>query len=209
MRFPPSVGDYLSYLHDRNGERNRRLRVQLLEAISALNAQGIEPILLKGAINLFTADREDCGARMLSDLDLSVAPFEMAGARVGACALGYQDVGNAREMARPEDVGVIELHDRPSARSAKYLANDLRASSPKMARDGAVARIPSATSRALHLIVHDMIKEGDYWSLRIDLRHLQDLASLARSSEGVDWQQLPPHCPTEPRGRLSWSRLRR
>lgn len=187
---PPPVGDYLSYLHDRNGERNQRLRVQLLEAIRGLNAHNIEPILLKGAIDLFTADHEGIGSRMLSDLDLSVAPLEVAGARSALIALGYQDVGKASEMARPQDVGVIELHDRPSARSAKYLADDLRDSSPKATRDGAVARIPSATSRALHLIVHDMIKEGDYWSLRIDLRHLQDLASLARSSEGVDWQQL-------------------
>lgn len=93
-------------------------------------------------------------------------------------------------MSRSDDVGVIELHDRPSARSAKYLSSDDFRASLKVARHGAVARIPSATSQALHLIVHDMIKEADYWSMRIDLRHLHDLASLARSSEGIDWRQL-------------------
>jgi hypothetical protein len=58
-----------------------------------------------------------------------------------------------------------------------------------MMRDGAAARIPPATARALHLIVHDMIKEGDYWTFRINLRHLHDLAALARSG-GIDWQRL-------------------
>lgn len=188
-QIPTSVRDYLSFLNDRNCERNRRLRGQLLEAISALNVQNVEPILLKGAVNLFTAEAEELGARMISDLDLSIAPFEMAGARSALAALGYQDV-NAREMARPNDAGVVELHDRPSARSAPYLSDDLRASSRGEERDGAVARIPCATSRALHLIVHDMIKEQDYWSLKIELRHLQDLAELARSREGIDWKQL-------------------
>ena len=187
---PPSVRDYLSFIHDRNSERNRRLRVQLLDAIGALNAAAIEPILLKGAIHLFTADAEQLGTRMISDLDISIAPDEMARATSALMELGYSCFGSDRELARPDDVGVIELHDQPSARSARYLSGDLRACSPKAARDGVVARLPSATARALHLIVHDMIKERDYWSFRIDLRHLHDLALLARPSEGIDWPKL-------------------
>ena len=187
---PLLVRDYLSFIHDRNCERNRRLRLQLLEGISALNAAAIEPILLKGAIHLFTTGEEELGARMISDLDISIAPEEMERAKSALIELGYRFFCSDRELARPQDVGVIELHDRPSARSAQYLSGDLRACSPKVARDEAVARIPSATSRALHLIVHDMIKERDFWSLRIDLRHLHDLSALARSSEGIDWQQL-------------------
>ena len=186
---PPPVREYLAFLHERNGERNRRLRGQLIEAIGALNSAAIEPILLKGAINLFTGADEDLGTRMISDLDLSINPHEMAPAKAVLGALGYGS-RNARELVRMRDVGVIELHDRPSARSGQYLSGDLRDSSRKAARDGAVARIPSATARALHLIVHDMIKERDYWSLRIDLRHLHDLAGLARSDDGIDWPQL-------------------
>jgi len=187
---PDEVRDYLSLLHDRNRERNRRLREQLVEAARALNAAGIEPILLKGAIHLFTAGEEDLGSRMISDLDLSIAPAETARARAALTGLGYRGCGEEREMARPQDAGVIEFHHRPSARSAPYLSGDLRASSPVMMRDGAAARIPPATARALHLIVHDMIKEGDYWTFRINLRHLHDLAALARSGDGIDWQRL-------------------
>ena len=189
-QIPPPVSDYLSFLHSRNCERNLRLRRQLLEATTALNAAGVEPILLKGAVHLFTAADDDLGARMLSDLDISVGPVEMARTRSALGALGYEAHGNARELARTQDAAVIELHDRPSARSARYLTGDLKACSPKTVRDGAVARIPSATARSLHLLVHDMIKEGDYWSFKLDLRHLYDLAGLARSEPGVDWQTL-------------------
>jgi len=187
---PAAVRDYLSFLHDRNRERNRRLREQLLEAVRALNAASIEPILLKGAIHLFTGAEDELGSRMISDLDFSIAPEEMTPARAAFTRLGYSCFGSDRELARVDDAGVIELHDRPSPRSARYLSNDLRACSPPVGRDGAMARIPSPTARALHLIVHDMIKEGDYWTFRIDLRHLHDLADLARSGEGIDWQRL-------------------
>ena len=187
---PTPVHDYLSLLHDRNRDRNERLRAQLLEATRALNSASIEPILLKGAIHLFTAGADDLGSRMISDLDISLAPEEMATAKAALAGLGYFRFGTDRELGRANDVCVIELHDRPSARSARYLSSDLRACSPPAEVDGATARIPSATARALHLIVHDMIKERDYWSLRIDLRHLHDLAALARSSEGIDWQRL-------------------
>src|SRR3990172_285349 len=49
------VRDYLSFIHARNRDRNLRLRNQLLEAISALNGVGIRPVLLKGAVGLFTS----------------------------------------------------------------------------------------------------------------------------------------------------------
>jgi hypothetical protein len=197
---PTPVRDYLSLLHERNRARNQRLRAQLIEATRALNAAAIEPILLKGAIHLFSAGDDQLGSRMISDLDIALAPGEVAAARAALAALGYQGADVDREMARPDDVGVIELHDRPSLRSARYLSQDLAACSPAATRDGAVARIPPATARALHLIVHDMIKEGDYWSLRIDLRHLHDLAGLARPGGGLDWQCLAAMLP-DPVGR--------
>jgi hypothetical protein len=166
------------------------MRGQLVEAIWALNDRGIQPILLKGAITLFSAGDEELGARMISDLDLSIAPSEMASARSALMALGYQDNGNDRELARPDDAAMLELHHKPSGRSAPYLSGDLRASSALAKRDGATALIPSVEARALHLIVHDMIKEQDYWSLKIELRHLQDLAELVRSREWTGWDQL-------------------
>ena len=61
---------------------------------------------------------------------------------------------------------------------------------PKLVqRDGLRAEIPPAQSRALHWIVHDLLKEGDYWRGRIDLRHLHDLARLAETDD-VDWTAL-------------------
>jgi hypothetical protein len=187
---PDEARNYLALLHDSNRQRNLRLKGQLAEAVRALNAKGVEPIAMKGAVNLLTCADEGVGERMISDLDISIQPSELARSREALLALGYANAPTYRELARPEDVGLLELHMKPSGRSSRYLSGDLQSSSRPVEMDGGVALVPSATARALHLVVHDMIKEGDYWRLRLDLRHLKDLADLAHSQEGVDWGQL-------------------
>ena len=187
---PEEPRAYLALLHDRNRERNLRLKSQLLEAVGALNAHDIEPIILKGAIHLLTCRDENLGERMISDLDISIDPPELPSARAALLPLGYANAPSDRELARPDDAGLLEFHLKPSGRSSRYLSGDLRSSCRTVRQDGVVALIPSATSRALHLIVHDMIKEGDYWRLRLDLRHLKDLADLARSPQGVRWGEV-------------------
>lgn len=186
---PEPVRDYLGLLHERNLERNRRLRAQLTEAVIALNSSGIQPILLKGAATLFLRTGDGLGGRMMSDLDIGIGPEEAGEAVQALTSLGYRFTDEGH-LARLSDAGAIDLHDRPNARSARYLVGDLRTCSPKVERDGAVARLPSPTARAIHLIVHDMIKEGDYWRLGINPRHLYDLAELVSAAEGLDWQAL-------------------
>jgi hypothetical protein len=44
--------------------------------------------------------------------------------------------------------------------------------------------------------MHDLLKEGDYWRGRIDLRHLHDLAQLAKT-EDVQWATLRASMPNQ------------
>lgn len=192
---PAGVREYVALIHDRNVERNRRLRAQLIEALGALNAAAIEPVLLKGAIHLYCGDAATVHSRMISDLDINIVPDKIAQAKAALVSLGYCETDNPRELGRPQDVGVIELHDRPHVRSRHYLTGDLGASAPVVERDGVRACVPNPTAHATHLIVHDMIKEGDYWRLTINLRHLHDLANLASSAEGIDWHNVSDALP--------------
>jgi len=186
---PGPVRDYLELLHDRNLERNKRLRAQLIEAVGALNASGIEPVLLKGAITLYSGSETRVRCRMISDLDLNVTPAQESATKTAFLQLGYREMANSREFGRSEDVGVVELHFAPNFRAAHYLNGEFGTSAPVLERDLVKARVPNATAQAAHLIVHDMIKEGDYRQLRFNLRHLDDIAALATSGEGIDW-----HC---------------
>ncbi len=179
-RLPDDVREYLRFIHDRNWERNARLRMQLAEAAAALNRRGIVPLLLKGAVPLFLSQANKIPARMTSDLDLGVEAADEASALECLGELGYLPLADGRGMARPQDVGVLELRrTRESGSHPPTLVE----------RDRLRVNIPSPQSRALHWIVHDLLKEGDYWRGRIDLRHLHDLAQMAESDD-VDWTSL-------------------
>ncbi len=186
-RLPDDVREYLGFIHDRNWERNMRLRAQLADAVAALNRRGIAPLLLKGAVPLFLSPTSRLPARMTSDLDLSVEAAEEAGAQECLGELDYMPLAGARGMARPQDAGILELR---RTRGSEFGPPTL------VERDRLRARIPSPRSRALHWIVHDLHKEGDYWRARIDLRHLHDLAQLAES-EDVDWTSMRAAMPDQ------------
>jgi hypothetical protein len=174
---PPDVGEYLRFIHDRNRERNLRLTAQLGEAVAALNRQGIVPLLLKGAVLLFLSPAGRVPSRMTSDLDLGVGAAEEVAARACLEKLGYVETEGGREMARQQDAGPVEI------RASHMNGFEVR---ELVHKHGLCVKIPPAPDRALHWILHDLLKEGDYWRGRIDLRHLHDLAKLAES-DGVDW----------------------
>jgi hypothetical protein len=172
---PGDVRNYLQFIHDRNRERNLLLRSQLDEAVAAFNSVGIVPILLKGAVPLFLSGAAQ--NRMTSDLDVAVTAQDEAPAQTCLEELGYVAVSSGRGMERPQDVGVLELR--------LYHPDDFGA--PKLVKQNELlVKIPSGSSRAWHWMAHDMLKEGDYWRGRMDLRHMYDLAQLSEDGQ-VDW----------------------
>lgn len=194
---PEDVRAYLDFLHGGNVERNRRLRAQLDEAVSALCRAGIEPTLLKGAAELASAPWDRAGARMMCDADLMVPPDRAEDATSCLLALGYEVLERGAPgrhdhatLGRPADAGTLDLHRRPPG-PARFTADPALSAGATRVRCGqGLAVLPSPTARALHLLVHDQIVEGDHWLGRIDLRHMHDLARLAALPGGLDWDLL-------------------
>jgi hypothetical protein len=181
---PQDVLDYLRFIHDRNRDRNLALMQQLRKAVSCLNEAGIVPVMLKGTVPLFLADGDRLPGRITSDLDIGIMPSEELAARAALRRFGYIEAIEGREMV-PSDGGAI-LEPRP------FLYESYGTSEHR--HEGLRARIPSPASRALHWIYHDLLKEGDYWRGRIDLRHLHDLSRLA-VTDRVDWSQVREMVP--------------
>ncbi len=184
---PQDVRSYLGFLYDLNRQRNMKLRTQLVEVGGALNSFGIRATLLKGSVPIFMADDKSLGDRMTTDLDLGIEAGETARARSVLLELGYTDAEGTRGMGRPSDAGLVELRDAPSGLTRAYFPNPSIDPPSIVSRSGVHMRLQSATARAHHWIVHDMIKEGDYVRGRIDLRHLYDLAETCRVSR---WRRL-------------------
>jgi hypothetical protein len=200
---PDDVRVFLLDVQSRNRERNRRLIEQLKDALRALNAVGIEPVLLKG-IALWASRPAEMFDRILADIDLLVRGTEVDRA-VGALrnagfALTARYPGNdvhvVAELARADDVGLIDLHQRPPGPPGLAEIDNLSAYCTPVSIDGLRAIRPLSAVQIFFLVLHDQLHDGDYWRGGFDLRHLVDIASLSKAPEAVDWCLLERLCAT-------------
>ena len=120
---PDELVDYLADLYQLNVERNRNLRIQLLEAVRQLNHHGITPILLKGAKHLVTNVYSGSGARVMTDIDLLVPLEDITASQLALRKLGYNPVEDEQgdyhdehhhcpPLYRAGDYGTVEIHRR-------------------------------------------------------------------------------------------------
>lgn len=194
---PIPVRAFLEAVMARNTRRNAALAAQAERAAQLLNRIGVAPVLLKGAAALFSADPARRDARMLGDLDLLVAPEETGPALAALLRAGYVvlshkegvDPHAVAELAKDGEPATIDLHQRPPGPPGMAQIVDLRALCRPAARLQATALEPSAAVQIYLTMLHDQFHDGDYWSGRLNLRHMLDIADLIATGE-VDWSQL-------------------
>lgn len=194
---PADVRGFLDEMALRNGERNQRLLAQLGEASAVLDADGIRPVLLKGAAWLARAAPQDRNARMLADLDLMVPADRYFAAVDQLCGIGYRlEVPATRPdvpavLWRSKDAATIDLHsDYGSPATLLYHHEDLARDATPVTLGAGTALLPSAVACVAVLLLHDQLKGRDYLRGRIDLRHLLDIQFFAASFEEEDWTTL-------------------
>ena len=200
---PQDAATFMAEVAARSEARNQLLRRTAAEAVVALNAAGIEPVLLKGMALWASQPASAPFARMMSDVDLMVTPND-AGRAVSALeAAGFGVLarypGSAQhvvaELGRPSDAGAVDLHQRPPGPPGMALAFDPDAHTTPSDWCGSV-RVPSPAYQIYLMCLHDQFHDGGYWRGGFDLRHLQDIAELTRLPDGVDWWALEAVMPT-------------
>lgn len=203
---PADVWSYLREARERTIARNERLFATLRDALATLNAAGVEPVLLKGGALWAAAPGAALAPpqsdRLVADLDLLVRPEEMPGALEALAAAGFTIFEDHRATAqhdvvvlgRERDVGAIDLHQHaPTLRSIADV-DDLHGASHSVAVAGGRARVPSVEAQLLLMALHDQLHDARFWHGGFDLRHLLDIAALAKG--GVDWRSLAASCRT-------------
>ncbi len=153
----PELRAFLAMAHAANVKRNGGLRSQLAAVVGAVNREGVEPVLLKGAIRLVDGLYPDPGWRMMRDLDLLVpedrledvvAALRGAGYAPRPPTAGEPDFGHHHypELTRPSHRASVEVHAElfKTERQRRLLgAAEVSGAARPMAFDGVRARIPS------------------------------------------------------------------
>jgi hypothetical protein len=192
--------EYLAMLHQLNIERNQALRRQALELVEALNGVGIEPMLLKGGIALFSDLYADPGMRMLRDLDVLVPASAAHDAVRALQSLGYgaktlYEAGHNAigDFTREHDPGAVDLHveiiDSPYLLPARDVWQ--RARAVQIVQDGAAKFfIPSPTDSVLHHLLHAQIHYlGNFYRGLLELRQIYEFVTMVRHyGDAIDWR---------------------
>jgi hypothetical protein len=192
---PEDAKNFLKEVLARNGKRNQRLLAQMSESIQALNAVGIAPMLLKGSALLAAQPTIENAWRMVSDIDLLVAEYELSLATNSLKSIGYtvfdEDGSPAKTvtLARPSDVGMLDIHTKTRGPAALRADDALHHAKLSVSVGSARAFLPSPTFQFLHFVLHDLFHGRDFWRGSMDLRHLCDMARIISRHE-IDWTLL-------------------
>ena len=197
---PEDLVRYLQGLYSLNSERNSQLREQLLEAVKALNAIGIEPVLLKGAAHLVLDIYVDPSVRIMSDIDLLFEPCQVDEAYSCLVKLGYKhddmsldDYGinhhHLPPLFRPEDYATLEIHRNLMEGYAEILSTSevLKFAVP-IELNGLSMKMLSPTHRILHNIIHCQLIDRHYMKGVMPLRSLHEaMIEGEYHSQRIDW----------------------
>jgi hypothetical protein len=193
---PEDVRNFLADVLTRAKERNRRLLAQLGELLPALNAAGVEPIVMRGMAT-FLQGRDE--GRLMSDIDLCVPASSRDVSVQVMRSAGYEIFQGvhgppfAVVLGRTQDVGMIDLHTEIQPYNLHVNYERLTPLCRRVQLDGGWVLAPTPTCSLLLYILHDQLHDGDYWRGLIDARHLADIPSLV--GEGIDWATLQSFFP--------------
>ncbi|MCK9530517.1 MAG: PqqD family peptide modification chaperone [Gammaproteobacteria bacterium] len=201
---PQWLREHLATLHALTWDHNQQVRRQLDETVGALNDEGIEPLLLKGAALLVAGVYPDDGGRWLSDIDVLVHAEELPRAVAVMCALDYRaatpgkwdfsDHHHLAPMTRAQEECPIELHHEalPLSYRALLPAADLWAES--LPAIGPLrCRLPCQRHRLIHAIAHAQLVDGHHARRTLPMRELCDYAWSERQAGAATVAGLPRH----------------
>ena len=171
--------------------RRAAQRERLMEIVAALNVEGIEPLLIKGAHSLWTGAPD---WRYQIDLDLLVAADEAAAAQAALIALGYEQPPDYPRrdrrhhldpLLRDDLPGCVEIHRRAGNRYAEPLlpTPELFGESVPSTIEGARARLLPEPLHILQSLIHHHV--GHSADAR-GLIHLKGLYEFAWAFDKLD-----------------------
>ncbi|MCZ6605351.1 MAG: nucleotidyltransferase family protein, partial [Alphaproteobacteria bacterium] len=194
-RLPEDKRHYLAALHAANGERNQEIHRQISAFLPALNAAGIEPILLKGTAFII-ADPSYGPLRMMADIDYLVPQGSEDAAWDAMTNLGYKPK-NDEDSSRSHQlntlrcdgtVAAVEIHRSVGPQRTIVSVDEAYADSHLLDLNGAKVRVMSHDHRLMHALFNGQVQDFHYWFAWAQMRTLLDIRRLGENDgPGIDW----------------------
>lgn len=158
--------------------------------ITALKAENITAIPLKGAALMLGGYYPQAGLRSALDIDLLVAPDDQQRADEVVAALGYEDLPGRRSVPQRQRLAnevnhlwprrgpsglILELHRRAfqfAQRERDFTFDEVRNRAVMVSVNGTELLLPSPTDLAFHLVHHTLV---DLQTTKAILRTIADL----------------------------------
>lgn len=216
---PSDVRDYFAAVRTLTGQQAKVLLILSAEIVSALQAIGAQPILLKGAAALAQGLYPSYGTRLMTDIDVLITDTKMKESTDALARRGYRPrpYKNRRSIVRHvpkegdhdvtpppwphhdwplvhEPTGVqIELHRAITyPRFARLLsAEDASRRATPVSANGMTFSVLAPTDRIVHHVLHAQLHHEGAQSAIVGLRQLADLAILVDAFGGdIDWTDV-------------------
>jgi hypothetical protein len=183
----------LKGVHRRSWYRSQVLFREAGRLVSTLQAEGLEPVLLKG-VPLALLYYPDVAARPMGDVDLLVHPADTARAVEVFAREGWHPAHSPRAWpAEPRKSWAfsnangreVDLHWRVF-RSGRIPDDDIRARAMPMTIGETAAHTLAAGDQLLHVIAHGVV-----WNPVPSIRWVADAALIVRrAGASIDWDQV-------------------
>ncbi len=212
---PSEVALQLRRRHAVNLIRNGRMRAELERVIGRLNEVEIEPIVLKGGVDLLVPRYPDRGARVTRDVDIFVAKADIDRAIAALGLLGYSPVPREVpfttyyvDLAAPSCVAPIDLQWYISSQRDVLSPDEAVAASLPVTIGDMRFRTLSPGHQIIHNVLHSELQDRGSDVGMVWLRQLFDLAVLRRRyDDTLDWQEIWDHFTRRGLGAVLRNRL--
>ena len=200
---PAEVRAFFDAVLDLNAIRNASLLASLTRIVAACNAIGVEPVPLKGAVQLVEHNYPAASLRYLSDLDVLVPQDRAADAFAALEKIGFR-TNLDDEPIPPAHHHLPVLHDREATGGVELHTHILKSQSAQIIEttwfwagtrpsvfQGLRIRLPDPTRNVGHIITHDQLHHRSYWGRVVELRQLLDVSMIrSRHEAAIDWAEL-------------------
>jgi hypothetical protein len=191
----------LAAAYQQHLDRQMDLREQLVAVLTALNREGIIPVLLKGAVHLTIVHPKWHEARSMRDLDILVRPSEALRASQLLVSMGYESESEQTlapfdrhlpELHLPNRAGCVELHTEALSFTARpALKTDeiwMRAELRNFA--GTSVRVLPPEWHLLHGMLHHQISDHGHAMRLLAIKGLWEFAMVGSELSPEAWEAI-------------------